>query len=172
MGDVDYMISKLRGTAGSSVGTGAVKETLMRARTHCGTVPESWRRRGAHACAGSRCSGGVLRDEPRAAGEDGLVGNILFALFVFWVIPCYTAMCWLAWKRPSARERARRCEQPPKRAAARRTRGADELMEMEEHGASGCKHARGATYVRMLMMTTIINLKRKLERCTYYSFSI
>ena len=81
-------------------------------------------------------------------GGDGLVGDILFALFVFWVITYYTAMYWLAWNG--------------------RPRGSV-LVVASRQAASTLGRA---TYVRMLMMTTIIDLKRKLERCTYYSFSI
>ena len=50
-----------------------------------------------------------------------LVGDTLFALFVIWVVTCYTTMYWLAWNGRS-RERVL-------------------PTEMEEHGMSGCKHA-------------------------------
>ena len=76
------------------------------------------------------------------------MGNILFALFVFYVITRYTVMYWLAWNG--------------------RLRGS-ELVVASRQAAS---RLGGATYVRMLMMTTIINLNRKLEICTDYYFSI
>ena len=75
------------------------------------------------------------------------MGNMLFALFVFWVVMCYTEMYWLPWNgRPGG-----------------------SVLGMARQAASTLG---GATYVRMLMTTTIIDLKRKLERCTYYSFPL
>ena len=95
MGDVDHLIPKLYGTGWEQCRHGGGREaTLMRAMTHCGTrvLESSWSEYLRRWCR----SVGALRDEHRAAGGDGLVGNILFALFVFWVVTCYAAMCWLA----------------------------------------------------------------------------
>ena len=63
------------------------------------------------------------------------MGNILFALFVFWVVLCYTMMYWLAWNgrpRGSVLIVAISC------LGGQQHEVHEELTEMEEHGASGC----------------------------------
>ena len=137
MGDADYLISNLRGTAESSEGTGAV----VVEKSNINACNDALRYPSLGVDVGRILAQALVvfcGMSIALRGGDGLLENILFALFVFWVITCYTTMCWLAWKRPSAKERARRCEQP-KRAAARTTRGADEPME--NMARQGCKHA-------------------------------
>ena len=63
------------------------------------------------------------------------MGNILFVLFVLWVVPCYTAIYWLAWNgrpRGSVLVVAISC------LRGQQDEVHEEPMEMEEHGASGC----------------------------------
>jgi len=135
MGDVDYMISKLRGTAGS--GSGAAAAAAAKRNSNARKVALRYPSLGVVVvrvlvqaviltlvvfCAMSI----ALR------GGDGLVGNILFALFMFWVVAWYTAMYWLAW---NGRPRGSVLVVAISRLRGQQHEELEEPTEMDEHGA-------------------------------------
>ena len=135
MGDVDYMISKLRGTAGSGAGTGMV--VVAKSNSNARKVALRYPSLGVVV-------GRILAQVVILAlvvfcgmsialrGGDGLVGNILFALFVFWAVVCYTAMYWLAW---NGRPRGSVLVVAISRLRGQQHEEHDEPTEMEDHGA-------------------------------------
>ena len=130
MGDVDYMISKLRGTAGSSVGTGAV--VVVKSNSNARKVALRYPSPGvvvgrilvqvAIFALVVFCGMSIaLRGGRSTSGERPLrVVRVLGCCVL-----CGDVLARVGW--PSARERARCCNrnQPAERAAARRTRRAD-----------------------------------------------
>ena len=133
MGDVDYMISKLRGTAGSGAGAGVAVAAKSNARKVALRYPSL-----------GVVVGRILAQVVILAlvvfcgmsialqGGDGLVGNILFALFVFWAVVCYAAMYWLAW---NGRPRGSVLVVAISRLRGQQHDEVEEPTEMEEHGA-------------------------------------
>ena len=100
MGDVDYMISKLRGTAGRSIGMGTV--VVAKSNSNARKVALRYQSLGdvvGRILVQVAIFTLVVFCGMRIAlrGADGLVGKILFALFVVWAVVCYAAIYWLAW---------------------------------------------------------------------------
>ena len=134
MGDVDYMISKLRGTAGSSP---AAATAAAKNNNHARKVALRYPSLGVVV-------GRILAQVVILAlvvvcamsiavrGGDGPVGNALLALFVFWSVACYAAMYWLAW---NGRPRGSVLVVAISRLRGQQHEELDQPTEMEEHGA-------------------------------------
>jgi hypothetical protein len=135
MGDVDYMISKLRGTAGSSQGAAATAT----AKSNSNARKVALRYPSLGVVVGRILTQVVILAlvvfcgmSLALRGGDGLVGNILFALFVFWAVVCYTTMYWLAW---NGRPRGSVLVVAISRLRGQQHEEVDEPTEMDEHGA-------------------------------------
>jgi hypothetical protein len=135
MGDVDYMISKLRGTAGSSVGADAV----VVAKNSGNARKVALRYPSLGVVVGRILAQVVILAlvvfcgmSIALRGGNGLVGNILFALFVFWAVACYAAMYWLAW---NGRPRGSVLVVAISRLRGQQHEELEEPTEMDEPGA-------------------------------------
>ena len=129
---------------------GGREATLMRAMTHCGTrvLESSW---SAYLSWWCRSVGALgMSIAPRGRWTSGEHTLRVVRVLGYYVL--YGNV--LARMETAVREGA--CSQQRWKNIARQA----------------ASTLGGAIYVRMLMMTIIIDLKRKLERCTSYPFSI
>ena len=134
MGDVDYMISKLRGTAGNNPGTaGAVAKSNNHARKVALRYPS------LGVVVGRILAQVVIfvlvvfcAMSIALRGGDGPVGNSLLSVFVVWAFACYATMYWLAW---NGRPRGSVLVVAISRLRGQQHEELDEPTEMDEHGA-------------------------------------
>ena len=132
MGDVDYMISKLRGTAGPAAATAVAKSN-----SHARKVALRYPSLGivvARILVQVVILALVVFCAMSIAGRggNGAVGTTLLALFVLWSVACYAAMYWLAW---NGRPRGSVLVVAISRLRGQQHEEHDEPTEMEEHGA-------------------------------------
>ena len=132
MGDVDYMISKIRGTASPAAATVVAKNNSNARKValrypSLGVVVGRILAQVVLLALVVFCAMSIA-----VRGGDGPVGNTLLALFVFWAVACYAAMYWLAW---NGRPRGSVLVVAISRLRGQQHEELDAPTEMDEHGA-------------------------------------